>query len=209
MTETAWYRLILGIRGEATADPEAVRERFIARAHERGLPEEYFGPDGWLYQDTTSLGLYRFAEVDEVQAALPHAPWLQLEPPCPHVGPVRLFLTWEWWEALPSADDREQLAEIQLGAANGYLARLDDDRCFDAIVERSFPQGEATAEHDLNDGAFLIDGGSPAYASYVQQTIASGDDPITLWGYNIEGLEQGELGPLLQIQTARPWLPQR
>lgn len=115
------------------------------------------------------IGRYQLFEVAEAEARWGGAPWFTIDPPCPFVGPVSGFVSWEPWM---NAEMERDFAKDMLWATRGYLARTDRADRFEAIVEEDFPLANAEQKHGFHDGDFFFEEDG-AYPQYVRDKIVA------------------------------------
>lgn len=165
--ECGWLLAIR--RTEAWDAAPSWREAFLAAGARLfdAIEPTFFDPDGQMYAHGRPVGRYRFFGVDEAEAAFGGRGWFRLAPPCEWVGRVEGFLGWEWW-----TERDQRLFDIGrfLAASNGYVVRLRDDLCFDAIASHTYRLADAHAKHGFGDGGDLPELGA-AYDAYVWRTI--------------------------------------
>jgi hypothetical protein len=174
--EPEWYLFLAAVRSRSRRpDPkwiDALRAN-LTDAGWRGCLD----PSGELrdYRDHP-IGRYRLADADEVRARWGDAPWFDLAPPCPHVGPVTGFLNWESW--MDTKTGRDFAADL-LWATRGYLARTDSDARFEGVVEERFPLREAASSSGFHDGDFFFRDDA-AYGGYVRSEIVAAVERLGL-----------------------------
>jgi hypothetical protein len=166
-----WYGWLLAISRTVAWDHRVSWTQSFRDAGARqfvAIEPTLFDPDGQMYAQRRPTGRWRFVDVAEAQAAFGDRDWFRLEAPCAWVGAVEGFLNCEWWTEL---DDRMFDIERFLGASKGYVARLRDDRSFDAIAQNCYRLADAHAKHGFGDGDDLPDLG-PGYDAYVWDEVA-------------------------------------
>lgn len=156
-----WLQYVATIHARSEDLDCAWREWLVRELEELGMP--CFDADGTLRERGPQhpSGRYEFIDAPPDQSS---EPWMRPSP-CPYVGPIVGFVTWDWWTT--GFADREPLARSLLFTGRGCLARTDGrGDVFEAVVEEHFPLADFTQKHGFHDGDFFWN--EPAYRSSVR-----------------------------------------
>lgn len=169
-----WYGWLLAIRRTNRWDGAMAWQDAFRAAGKRlffAISDELLDPDGYMYMGPRSPhGRHQFVDTAEVAAVFGAAPWFDLAAPCPWVGEVAGFLSWEWWT--DDTETRRFDVERLLGASKGYAVRLRDGMCWDVMAENTYQLIEASQKHGFGDGDDLPELGD-GYEHYVWSQIAA------------------------------------
>lgn len=151
-----------------------VRKGSIDRSWQSWLLEQFkergfscFASDGTLREQGPAKPSGRYEFIDAPHSSEQEMPWLRPSP-CPYVGRVVGFVTWEWWT--DELEDRAFLAESLLWTGRGCLARVDGrGELFEAIVEEDFALADFAHHNGFYDGDFFWN--EPAYTEYVRGSL--------------------------------------
>lgn len=148
-----------------TDDLDAPWSVWLTREFESlGMP--FFATDGTLRERGVQRPTGRYDFIDASQCASLDLPWMRASP-CPYVGPILGFVTWEWWTT--GCADHDLLARGLLFAGRGCLGRTDGDVLFEGVVEEEFPLADFAAKHGFHDGDFFWS--DSVYSEYVRGTL--------------------------------------
>lgn len=169
-----WFQYVATIHTRQEDRDGAWQAWLVREFEEIGMP--FFGSDGTLREHGPQRPSGRYEFLDAPPPDEPPSPWMRPSP-CPYVGPIAGFVTWEWWTT--EIAQREPLARSLLMAGRGCMARTDGrGGVFEAVVEEAFPLADFAHSHGFHDGDFFWS--EPSYTSSVRGRLVRAVEKIGL-----------------------------
>lgn len=159
-----WLPYVAAIHARTDERPRPWSSWLVGELESLGMP--VFADDGTLRERGPNRPTGRYDFIEASKPSTVELPWMRPSP-CPYVGPILGYVTWEWWTT--GFAEHDLLARSLLLAGRGCLVRTDGGSLFEGVVEEEFALADFAAKSGFHDGDFFWN--EPGYSEYVRGTL--------------------------------------